>query len=230
MGDGIVVTSISRPDHDVVAGLEAAGVATVHEAAGGTGLLRPEIRPIQEGVRIAGPAVTVSCAPGDNIMIHAAVEVIEAGDVLVVATTAESNHGMFGDLLATSVLSRGCRGLIMDAGVRDVSTLREIGFPVWSRVVHAQSTTKTSAGSVNLPVVCSGVSVSPGDIVVADDDGVMVVEAHRASEVLEAARQRLQKEDETRAQLESGALGLDIYGFRKRLEDLGVRWVDTPEG
>lgn len=230
MSDGIVVRRITRPHPEVVAGLRVAGVATVHEAAGGTGLLHPGIRPIQEGVRIAGPAVTVSCAPGDNIMIHAAVEVIEEGDVLVVVTSSESNHGMFGDLLAASVLSRGCRGLVVDAGVRDVDSLRGIGFPVWSRVVHAQRTTKANPGSVNVPIVCSGVEVSPGDVVVADDDGVMVVEAGRAAEVLEAARQRLGKEEETRARLESGDLGLDIYGFRQRLEDLGVRWVDTLEG
>ncbi len=230
MSNGMIVRQIRRPDPEVVAGLGAAGVATVHEAAGGTGLLQPGIRPIQEGVSIAGPAVTVSCAPGDNIMIHAAVEVIEAGDVLVVVTTAESDHGMFGDLLATSVLGRGCRGLVIDAGVRDVASLRGIGFPVWSRVIHAQKTTKANPGSVNVPIVCSGVQVSPGDVVVADDDGVMVVGADRAAEVLEAARERLLKEEETRARLESGVLGLDIYGFRQRLEDLGVRWVDTLEG
>jgi 4-hydroxy-4-methyl-2-oxoglutarate aldolase len=225
---GTIVKKIRRAAPDVIAGLEAAGVATVHEA-GAISLLPPEIRPIQEGSRIAGSAVTVSCPPGDNIMIHAAVEVIEPGDVLVVATTSPSPHGMFGDLLAVSVTTRGCRGLVIDAGIRDVADLRGMGFPVWARIIHAAGTTKAGSGSVNLPVLCAGVSVRPGDVVVADDDGVAVVERERAEEVLAAARRRLQKEEETRSRLAAGELGLDIYGFRQRLADLGVRWVDTLE-
>jgi 4-hydroxy-4-methyl-2-oxoglutarate aldolase len=228
MAGGTVVRKIKRAEPDVIEKLGAAGVATVHEA-GATNLLNPEIRPIQQGSRLAGSAVTVSCAPGDNIMIHAAVEVIEAGDVLVVATTSPSPHGMFGELLAVSVVSRGCRGLVIDAGVRDVADLRGMGFPVWARTIHAAGTTKAVPGSVNLPVVCAGVTVSPGDVVVADDDGVVVVERERAAEVLEAARLRLLKEEQTRTRLSSGELGIDLYGFRQRLEGLGVRWIDTLE-
>ncbi|MEX0700035.1 MAG: 4-carboxy-4-hydroxy-2-oxoadipate aldolase/oxaloacetate decarboxylase [Acidimicrobiia bacterium] len=225
---GTIVRKIRRAAPDVIAGLEAAGVATVHEA-GATSLLPPEIRPIQEGARIAGSAVTVSCPPGDNIMIHAAVEVIEPGDVLVVATTSPTSNGMFGELLAVSVTTRGCHGLVIDAGVRDVADLRGMGFPVWARTIHAAGTTKAGLGAVNLPVLCAGVSVRPGDVVVADDDGVVVIERERAKEVLEAARGRVQKEEETRSRLAAGELGLDIYGFRQRLADLGVRWVDTFE-
>jgi 4-hydroxy-4-methyl-2-oxoglutarate aldolase len=221
-----VVRGIIRAEPDVVDGLAKAGVATVHEA-GAPDLLDPGIRPIQDGARIAGSAVTVSCAPGDNIMIHAAVEVIEPGDVLVVATTSPSENGMFGELLAVSVAARGCRGLIIDGGVRDVADLRAIGFPVWARVIHAARATKEVAGSVNSPVVCGGVSVRPGDVVVADDDGVVVVGRERGGEVLEAARQRMLREEETRARLSTGELGLDLYGFRRRLQDLGVRWVDS---
>ena len=225
---GTIVKKIRRAAPDVIAGLEAAGVATVHEA-GAISLLPPEIRPIQEGARIAGSAVTVSCPPGDNIMIHAAVEVIEPGDVLVVATTSPSPHGMFGDLLAVSVTTRGCRGLVIDAGIRDVANLRGMGFPGWARTIYVAGTTKAGPGSVNLPVLCAGVSVRPGDVVVADDDGVVVVELERAEEVLAAARRRVQKEEEARSRLAAGELGLDIYGFRQRLADLGVRWVDTLE-
>lgn len=228
MAHGTVVRKMRRAAPDVVEGLGEAGVATVHEA-GATSLLQPDIKPIQEGARIAGSAVTVSCPPGDNLMIHAAVDVIEPGDVLVVATTSPSDKGMFGALLGVSVTTRGCRGLVIDAGVRDVADLRRMGFPVWARTVHAAGTTKNAPGSVNLPVLCAGVNVRAGDVVVADDDGVAVVERERAEEVLEAARRRLLREEETRARLSSGELGLDLYGFRHRLEDLGVRWVDTLE-
>ncbi|HEX6147031.1 MAG TPA: 4-carboxy-4-hydroxy-2-oxoadipate aldolase/oxaloacetate decarboxylase [Acidimicrobiia bacterium] len=228
MGDGVVVRNVPRVDSDTVAGLGEAGVATVHEA-GATALLEPAIRPIQEGSRIAGSAVTVSCAPGDNIMVHAAVEVIEPGDVLVVATSSTSTHGMFGELLATSVMARGCVGVVIDAGVRDVADLRRMGLPVWSRVVHAAGTAKATAGSVNLPVVCGGATVAPGDVVVADDDGVTVVGRERAVEVLAAARQRLEREEKVRARLTAGELGVDIYGFRERLEGMGVRWIDHLE-
>lgn len=225
MSDGRVVGGIERADPAVVAGLEAAGVATVHEA-GAAALLSPVIRPIQQGARVAGSAVTVSCPPGDNLMLHAAVEIIQPGDILVVTTTSPSHHGMFGELLATSVVARGCRGLVIDAAVRDVAELRSMGFPVWTRDIHAQGTTKTGVGSVNVTVRCGGADVSPGDIMVADDDGVAVVERQRAADVLEAARQRLEKEEQTRARLAAGELGLDLYGFRRRLNDLGVLWVD----
>jgi 4-hydroxy-4-methyl-2-oxoglutarate aldolase len=225
----VIVRSIERNPPEIVTGLREAGVATVHEAAGRTGLMGPSIRPIQRAARIAGPAVTVLCPPGDNMMIHAAVEVVEPGDVLVVATVSRSTDGMFGDLLATSLRHRGCAGLVIDAGVRDVADLRDMGFAVWSAAIHAQGTVKASPGSVNVPVVCGAVNVNPGDVVVADDDGVVVVPIHRASQVLQAASERLGKEEETRKRLESGELGLDFYGLRDRLEDLGVRWVDTPD-
>jgi 4-hydroxy-4-methyl-2-oxoglutarate aldolase len=228
MSEGVVVRNVPRAHADVLAELGAAGVATVHEA-GGAGLLDPGIRPIQEGARIAGSAVTVSCAPGDNIMIHAAVEVIEPGDILVVSTTSPSTNGMFGELLATSVIARGCAGVIVDAGVRDISDLRRLSLPVWSRAVHASGTVKATPGSVNVPIVCGGATVSPGDVVVADDDGVVVVEQERATQVLEAARERLKRETEVRARLADGELGVDFYGFRERLEAMGVRWIDTPE-
>ena len=225
----LVVTTIERTDAATIRGLGEAGVATIHEAAGQTGLFDAGIRPIQDGAGIAGSAVTVSCAPGDNIMIHAAVEVIEPGDVLVVGTTSPSTHGMFGELLATSVMGRGCRGLVIDAGVRDVANLRSMGFPVWSRVIHAEGTAKATPGSVNLPIVCGGVTVSPGDVAVADDDGVVLVARDRAREILDAARRRLEREEETRARLEKGELGLDLYGFRERLGEMGVRWVEAGE-
>ena len=228
MGGGVVVRSVPRAAADIVSALGMAGVATVHEA-GGTGLLDPGIRPIQEGTRVAGSAVTVSCAPGDNIMVHAAVEVIEPGDVLVVATTSPSTHGMFGELLATSVMARGCVAVVVDSGVRDVSDLRRMGLPVWSRAVHAAGTVKDTPGSVNIPVLCGGVTVGPGDVVVADDDGVVVVERNRAFDVLEAARRRLEREEEVRARLAAGELGVDFYGFRERLEEMGVRWIGTIE-
>jgi 4-hydroxy-4-methyl-2-oxoglutarate aldolase len=216
---------VPRADPDIVAGLGEAGVATVHEA-GGAVLLDSGIRPVQQGRRIAGSAVTVSCAPGDNIMVHAAVEVIETGDVLVVATTSPSTHGMFGELLATSVMAKGCVGVVVDSGVRDVSDLRHMGLPVWSRAIHASGTTKATPGSVNVPLVCGGVVVAPGDVVVADDDGVAIVERGRAVEILEAARLRLEREEEARRRLAAGELGVDFYGFRERLEDMGVRWID----
>jgi 4-hydroxy-4-methyl-2-oxoglutarate aldolase len=228
MTDGVVVRQVAREPAEIVAELGSAGVATVHEA-GAQGLLDPGIRPIQEGARIGGSAVTVSCAPGDNIMVHAAVETIEPGDVLVVATASRADNGMFGELLATSVMIRGCAGVVVDGGVRDVSDLRRMGLPVWARVVHAAGTVKATPGSVNLPVTCGGVAVGPGDVVVADDDGVAIVGREQVDAVLAAVRARLAREDETRARLASGELGVDLYGFRQKLEDMGVRWIDTPE-
>ena len=228
MNEGVVVRQVPRVSSVIVGELGKAGVATVHEAGAG-GLLDPGIRPIQEGARIGGNAVTVICAPGDNIMVHAAVEVIEPGDVLVIGTTSPADNGMFGELLATSVMGRGCAGVVVDGGVRDVSDLRRMGLPVWARVIHAAGTVKANPGSVNVPVLCGGVTIHPGDVMVADDDGVVVVERARAAEVLEAVGARLTREDETRSRLASGELGIDLYGFREKLEEMGVRWVDTPE-
>ena len=229
MGRNVVVRTIDRADPETIAALAAAGVATVHEAAAKTGLLDPGIRPIQDGVRIGGSAVTVSCPPGDNMMIHAAVEVVQPGDVLVVATTAQSTHGMFGELLAVSLQTRGCRGLVIDAAVRDVADLRHMGFPVWSRAVHAQGTEKATAGSVNTAISIAGVAVDPGDVIVADDDGVMAVPRARADEVRDAAEQRIAQEAVTRQRLQDGELGVDFYGLRRRLEGLGVRWVERED-
>jgi 4-hydroxy-4-methyl-2-oxoglutarate aldolase len=229
MVDHFVLRSIQRAPAEVVAGLEDAGVATVHEAYGRQGLLDPGIRPIQMDRAVAGSAVTVSCAPGDNMMIHAAVEVIEPGDIMVVTTTGPSTDGMFGDLLATSVIARGGVGLVIEAGVRDVSTLREIDFPVWSRSVHAQGTVKETPGFVNGPIVCAGQRIDPGDVVVADDDGVVIVAREAAAETLEKARARVEKEEASRARFEAGELGLDFYGLRDKLEGLGVVWLDSPD-
>jgi 4-hydroxy-4-methyl-2-oxoglutarate aldolase len=226
----IVVRNIERADPETIQALQEAGVATVHEAAGQGPLLDPGIRPVQTRSRVAGSAVTVSCAAGDNMMIHAAVEVVQPGDVLVVAPTSPSNHGMFGELLATSLAARGCRGLVIEAGVRDVAELRQMGFPVWSLAVHAQGTVKETPGSVNVPITIGGVEVAPGDVVVADDDGVAIVRRKDAGEVAEAARRRIEKEIETRKRLENGELGVDFYGLREKLEGLGVEWVDQPPG
>lgn len=229
MDHHVVVRTIERADPTVVTGLGQAGVATVHEAAGRTGLLPPRIRPIQTGHTVAGSAVTVSCPPGDNMMIHAAVEVVREGDVLVVALQAPSTDGMFGELLATSLQTRGCVGLVIDAGVRDTAELREMRFPVWASSIHAQGTVKETAGSVNVPVGFDGQPVEPGDVIVADDDGVVVISRLDAPRVLDSSRERLAKEDAVRQRLKDGELGIDFYGLRDRLEGLGVRWLDQPE-
>lgn len=229
MARNVVITKVERCADQVIAGLSQAGVATVHEAIGRRGLLEPSISPIQQGSAIAGSAVTVLSAPGDNMMVHAAVEQVEAGDILVVATTSPSTDGMVGELLAVSLMKRGCRGLIVGAGVRDVAALRAMGFPVWSQAIHAQGTEKRTPGSVNVPVVIGGVAIRPGDVVVADDDGVVVVEREHAGEALTAALARIEKEAVTRARLEAGELGLDFYGLRERLVNEGVEWVDRSD-
>jgi 4-hydroxy-4-methyl-2-oxoglutarate aldolase len=221
----VVVRTIERADRSVVDGLAALGTATVHEAIGRRGFAGPELRPIQQGTRLAGTAVTVSSHPGDNLMIHAAVEVCQAGDVLVVASTAPSTHGVFGELLASSLMARGVRALVTDAGVRDTAELRDMGFAVWSQHVSCQGTVKASAGSVNVPVVLGQVVVNPGDVVCGDDDGVVVVAREEAAWALERSRERAAREDRTRARLAAGELGVDIYGLRATLEALGVEYV-----
>ena len=221
----VVVRTIERPDRGTVDALGELGTATVHEAIGRRGFAGPHLRPIQQGVRLAGAAVTVSSHPGDNLMIHAAVEVCEEGDVPVVTNTAPSTHGMFGELLATSLLARGVRALVTDAGVRDTAELRGLGFAVWSQHVSCQGTVKASAGSVNVPVVLGGLVVRPGDVVCADDDGVVVVPRDEATWALDRSRERVAKEDATRARLAAGELGVNIYGLRATLEALGVEYV-----
>ena len=221
----VVVRSVERADRSTAEALGALGTATVHEAIGRRGFAGPHLRPIQQDVRLAGTAVTVSSHPGDNLMVHAAVEVCQEGDVLVVTTTAPSTHGVFGELLATSLMARGVRALVVDAGVRDTAELRAMDFAVWSRHVSCEGTVKASPGSVNVPVVLGGAVVSPGDVVCADDDGVVVVARDEAAWALDRSRERVAREDGTRARLAAGELGLDVYGLRGTLEALGVEYV-----
>jgi 4-hydroxy-4-methyl-2-oxoglutarate aldolase len=221
-----IVKNIPRAEASVIEALGKLGVATVHEAQGRSGLLRPYMRPIYPSARVAGGAITISCQAGDNLMIHAAIEVCRRGDVLVVTTTSESTDGMFGELLAVSARAHGVVGLIIDAGVRDVADLTTMEFPVWSKAISAQGTVKATAGSVNVPVVCAGAAISPGDVIVGDADGVVVVPRQAAGEVARLGNERVAKEEKSRERLRKGELGLDFYGLRAKLTELGVRIVD----
>ena len=226
----VVNTKISRADKKTVDEFSNYGVATVHEAQGRRGLLAPHMRPIYSGTHIAGTAITVSVPPGDNWMIHVAVEQCRDGDIMVVAPTMPSTAGYFGDLLATALMSRGVRGLILEAGCRDVAELQEMGFPVWSRCVSAQGTVKETLGSVNIPIDCAGQGVNPGDVIVADDDGVVVVERLEAADVLASSKQREEKEAISRRRYAAGELSLDMYDMRPRLTEKGLKYLTGDDG
>jgi len=222
-----VVRNIERADASAIATLGEHGVATVHEAQGRTGLMRSYMRPIYPTAKAAGSAVTVSCAPGDNMMIHAALEVVKPGDILVVTVTSDSTDGMFGDLLGVSCQTHGVVGLVIEAGVRDVADLTAMNFPIWSRAISAQGTVKATPGHVNVPIVCAGAIVNPGDVIVADADGVVVVPRMDTPEVVRLSSERIAKEQKSRERLRSGELGVNMYGLKAKLLELGVRYVDS---
>ncbi|MET2829284.1 4-carboxy-4-hydroxy-2-oxoadipate aldolase/oxaloacetate decarboxylase [Mesorhizobium shangrilense] len=227
---GVVIRNVPRPDATLVRQLATFGTATVHEAQGRSGMLFSYLRPIFSGSRIAGPAVTVDVPPGDNWMIHVAVEQCRQGDVLVVRPSAPCDAGYVGDLLATSLIARGVAGLVIDAGCRDVAEISEIGFPIWSKAVSAQGTVKETLGSVNVPIVCAGAYVRPGDVIVADDDGVVVVAQTRIAKTVESSRVRVEKEAKSRVRLQAGELGLDMYGMRQKLAEMGLVYRDYDPG